>query len=234
MNYYNDIYLRRVNRYGNSYQDRALGKRIEAFNNYLQKSLFKTSFTDTYANSHVDGILKPYKNDETQTLNYLLVSLDFDWPPGTVFDIRNKRWMILYKEDLVNTGYNKYIMMKMTHNISWKDRNGDEHWSPAYYNGPMTEKMYDMLRTYLKGVVYKESNKYAYLIMPKNDFILRQDYIIIDNEPYEVTGFDKISSPGIMYVTINETYLRDVSEPPRKESTDTEEEDKDFFWFNGE
>ena len=231
MNYYDDVYLRRVNRYGSFYQERAVGKRIEAFNNFLQKSIYKVSFVDSYADEHIDGILRPYKNDESQTLNYLLVALKYDWPAGTVFDIREKRWMILYKEDLVNTGYNKYIVMKMTHSITWKDRNGDSHWSPAYYNGPMSEKIYDMLRTYLKGVVYKESNKYAYLIMPKTDYILRQDYIIIDNEPYEVTGMDKSSTPGIMYVTINETYLHDVSDPPHKEPGD---KDKDFFWFNGE
>lgn len=231
MGYYDDIYLRRINRYGNSYQDRITNKRIEAFTNFIEKSIYKVSFIDTYADKEIVGVLKPYKKDETQTLNYLLVSLDEVFPAGTVFDIREKRWMVLYQEDLIGTGYNKYVMMKMTHDVCWDDRNGVRHWSPAYFYGPMTEKIYDMLRTYLKGVIYKESNKFTHLIMPYTDFLLRQDYIILDGDPYEVTGFDKSSTPGVLYVTLNETYLKDVSQAPKKEEGDN---DKDFFWFNGE
>nr|DAP01271.1 MAG TPA: hypothetical protein [Caudoviricetes sp.] len=234
INYYDDIYLRRVNKYGDNFQDRIQGKRIEAFRRLLDKSIYKVTFTDTYAGASKVGILKPYKQDETQTLNYLLSALEDNWPAGTIFDIRNSRWMILYHNDMPGAGYNKYVVMRMSHNVSWKDRNGDLHWSPAYFYGPMTEKIYDMLRTYLKGVVYKESNKYVHLIMPKNDFLLRQDYLVIDNEGYEVTGVDHSSTPGVVYVTLNETYIRDESQAPERETEVKEEDDDEFFWVKGD
>lgn len=231
-NYYDDIYLRRLNRYGNSRAERIQNQRVESFLNYMNSSIYRVSFTDTYKGENVIGVLTPYKKDETQTLNTLKVGLEYDYPAGTLFHIRNNYWMVLYKHDLVGTGYNEFTMMKMTHVVHWKDRNGDCHESPAYYYGPMTEKIYDMLRTYLKGVVYEESNKYTHLIMPRNQYILRQDYMVIDGEGMEVTGFDKISTPGVMYITLNETHIRDESEPPQKSlPTDKAE---DYFWFTGE
>lgn len=231
-NYYDDIYLRRLNRYGTSRAERVQNMRVENFLKYMDESIYRVTFEDSYKGEEIVGVLTPYKKDETETLNVLKVPLNYDYPAGTLFHIRNNLWMVLYKHDLVGTGYNEFTMMKMTHVVSWKDRNGDEHQSPAYFYGPMTEKIYDMLRTYLKGVVYKEGNKYTHLIMPRNQFILRQDYMVIDNEGYEVTGFDKVSTPGVMYITLNETHVRDESEPPKK--LFEKEKGEDFFWFTGE
>lgn len=232
LNYYDDIYLRRLNRYGTSRSERIQNQRVESFLKYMSQSIYRVSFEDSYKGENVIGVLTPYKKDETETLNTLKVPLEYDYPAGTLFHIRNNYWMVLYKNDLVATGYNEFTMMKMTHIVHWKDRNGDCHESPAYYYGPMTEKIYDMLKTYLKGVVYQESNKYTHLIMPRNQYILRQDYMVIDGEGMEVTGFDKISTPGVMYITLNETHIRDESETPKKVlPTDNSE---DFFWLQGE
>lgn len=232
MDYYTNIYLRRLNRYGSSRLERVENQRKENFLNYMNSSNYKVSFTDTYKNEDVMGVLTPYKKDETQTLNILKVPKEYNYPSGTLFFIRDNYWMVLYKSDLVGNGYNEFIMMKMTHLVSWKDRNGDKHESPAYYYGPMTEKIYDMLRTYLKGVVYNESNKYTHLIMPRNQYIMRQDYMVIDGEGMEVTGLDKISTPGVLYVTLNETHIRDESEEPKRTNS---EEDKDlYFWITGD
>lgn len=231
MDYFTDIYLRRLNRFGSTYQERIQGQRIENFERYKLKSIYKVDFLDPINNSEkITGILEPYKQDETQTLYYLLVSLDKEWEGGTIIEIGNRKLMIFYKEDLVASGYNRYIVIKMSHLIKWKDRNKEYHESYAYFYGPMTEKIYDMLKTYLRGVVYNESNKYTHLIMPKNNFLLRQDYIEIEDEAFEVTGYDKVSTPGVMFVTLNETYIHDNSPIPDKGSDDS---DEDFFWLEG-
>lgn len=39
MSYFTDVYLKRVNRYGNDYQSRVQGKREENFEYYLLKSV---------------------------------------------------------------------------------------------------------------------------------------------------------------------------------------------------
>ena len=55
--------------------------------------------------------------------------------------------------------------------------------------------------------------------MPKLD-VKKDDYIIIngmEDEPYLVTGFDKTSVPGVIYISLNETLVRE------KQKIDSEE-----------
>lgn len=229
MNYYNDVYLKRLNRFGTDFQSRVQGKREYSFDRYVERSIYKVDFLNK--DEVITGVLQPYKQDETETLQHLLVSVDYEWPGGTIFDIKGNKWMIVYLVEKAAKGYNKYIVLKMSHIITWKDRDGEEHISPCYFYGPMTEKIYDMLRTYLRGVVYKESNKFTHLIMPRNDAMLRTDYIEIEDEAFEVTGYDKVSTSGVMYVSLNQTHIRDNSAPPEKTDQD---EDSDFFWLTGE
>ena len=44
MNYYNDVYLKRLNRYGLDYQSRVQGQREREFENYLLKTIYRVDF----------------------------------------------------------------------------------------------------------------------------------------------------------------------------------------------
>ena len=44
MNYFEDIYKKRVNRYGTNYQDRILNQRKELFEKYFLKSIYRVDF----------------------------------------------------------------------------------------------------------------------------------------------------------------------------------------------
>jgi len=59
MNYFEDIYKKRVNRYGTNYQDRILNQRKELFEKYLLKSIYRVDFL--YNNEMVPGSLERYK-----------------------------------------------------------------------------------------------------------------------------------------------------------------------------
>lgn len=234
MEYY-DIHQKRLNRFGDDYQSRVEGARQYSFLRYIKKSIYKVTFTDPNG-IEVTGTFEPYKQDETETLHNLLVPVQYTWPGGTVFDIRGIKWMIVYQKEAIAKGYNKFIMLKMSHEIKWKNRAGAEQISPAYYYGPMTEKIYDMLKTYLKGVIYKDSNKYTHLIMPRTEELRRDDYIEIEDEAFTVMGYDKVSTSGVIYVTLNERHIADKSEAPKPPEPTEEEpdpDDSDFFWFSG-
>jgi hypothetical protein len=59
MNYFEDIYKKRVNRYGTNYQDRILNQRKELFEKYLLKSIYRVDFL--YNDEMVPGSLERYK-----------------------------------------------------------------------------------------------------------------------------------------------------------------------------
>ena len=44
-------------------------------------------------------------------------------------------WLVYWLESIKSSGYNKYIVLKMTHNITWRDREGNEHSSWCYMYG---------------------------------------------------------------------------------------------------
>ena len=112
---YFDIFKKRVNRYGTDYQSRIQGEREKAFDLYLVKSIYRVDFY--FNNILTAGSFERYKQDETQTLHYLLTKTDVNIPNGTIlmFQIKTveKPWMVL-PEHIKANGYNRYIMLRMT------------------------------------------------------------------------------------------------------------------------
>ena len=62
MDYFNDIYLKRLNRFGIDYQSRIQGKRELDFELYLQKSVYRVDFK--YNGWEQPGNLEKYKQDD--------------------------------------------------------------------------------------------------------------------------------------------------------------------------
>ena len=238
MGSYKDIYLKRLNRYGMDYNSRVQNQREREFENYLLKS---TSRVDVeYGSETIPASFERYKQDETETLAYLLTRRVTDLPNGTLLKIPNRKgeeipWMVYWLEEIQASGYNKYIMLRMTHFIEWKDRDGKTQGSYAYMYGQQDNMLKDELRSRSRSdVLYTEALKMNFFVMPTNENIRKDDYLTIGEgklkEAYRVTGYDIQSTPGVEYVTVDPVYLRDESPVPNQTETDSSE---DFFWING-
>ena len=238
MGSYKDIYLKRLNRYGMDYNSRVQNQREREFENYLLKS---TSRIDVeYGSETIPASFERYKQDETETLAYLLTRRVTDLPNGTLLKIPNRKgedipWMVYWLEEIQASGYNKYIMLRMTHYIEWKDRDGKTQGSYAYMYGQQDNMLKDELRSRSRSdVLYTEALKMSFFVMPTNENIRKDDYLTIGEgklkEAYRVTGYDIQSTPGVEYVTVDPVYLRDESPAPTKPENDTSD---DFFWING-
>lgn len=239
MDYYNDIYKKRLNRYGLDYQSRVQGMRERSFELLLEKSIYRIDFD--YDGKINPGVFEKYKQDETRTLHYLLTRTNLNIPNGTILMISNKDnqeepWMIYYLEDIKASGYNRYIMLKMTHYITWKARDGKIYSSWAYLYGQEDNMLKDELQARSRADArYTENLKTSFFILPINEHIKKDDYLVINEntpleEAYVVTGYDINSTKGVEYVTIDPVYIRDKSPDPIKTETDS---DEDFFWIKG-
>ena len=82
MNYFNDVYLKRLNRYGYDYQTRIQSQREKVFEGLLLKSVYRVDFE--YEQEMHPALLERYKQDETELLQYLLTRTSLDIPNGTV------------------------------------------------------------------------------------------------------------------------------------------------------
>ena len=237
-NSYYDIYLKRLNRYGNDYQTRTQNKRERDFENYLLKSVYRIEFEyDTKINP---ATFERYKQDETETLHYLLTRVDVNIPNGTVLMLPNKDdelkpWMVYYLEAIKASGYNRYIVLKMTHFLNWKDREGNSRSSWAYMYGQEDNMLKDELQSRSRSDArYTENLKGSFFVLPTNEYLRKDDYLEVGEgalkEGYRVTGYDINSTPGVEYVTVDPIYLYDNSPAPAKQEGDNE---KDYFWLEG-
>lgn len=237
MEYYN-IYKKRLNRYGLDYQSRIQNKRENEFQLYLAKSVYKVEFT--YNSATIIGSFEKYKQDETETLHYLLTDIDVNIPNGTILQIPNKEgilkpWMVYYLEHIKASGYNRYIMLRMTHYLTWSARDNSTQTSWAYMYGQENNMLKDELKSRSRmNTLYTENLKVSFFVMPKNQYIKKDDYFIVGEQPfqeyYRVTGYDIQSNDGVEYVTIDPIYEYDLTPAPQQSSTDNPE---DFFWLNG-
>ena len=237
MSYY-DVYTQRLNRFGNDYQSRIQGEREHNFELYLLKTVYRVDFK--YKHCHHAGSLERYKQDDTKTLQYLLTDIKLNIPSGTVLELLDKDnkkqpWMIYYLENIKASGYNRYIVLRMTHFLTWKARDGSTQTSWAYMYGQEDNMLKDEIRSRSRmDTLYAENLKSSFFIMPKNEFVKKDVYFEVGEEPfqeyYRVTGYDIQSTDGVAYVTIDPVYKFDLSEPPEQSSIESEDE---YFWFNG-
>ena len=238
MSYFNDIYAKRVNRYGIDYQSRIQGEREHLFDLYLEKSIYRVNFE--YNNEEVAGSFEKYRQDDTETLHYLLTKINVNIPAGTILELPDKDgiykpWLVYYIERIKASGYNRYIMLRLTHYITWRGRDKQLHSSWVYMYGQENNMLKDELRSRSRmDTLYTENLKMSFFIMPINEFINKDDYIEIGTgalkEAYVVTGYDRQSSEGIEYVTVDPQYIRDSTPPPVQQEGDNPD---DYYWFNG-
>lgn len=235
MNYF-DIYLKRLNQDGTDYQSRMQTKRERMFDLYLKRSVYRIEFT--YNEAVQVGSFEKYKQDETETLHYLLTDVDLNIPGGTILELPNKDgelkpWMVYYLERIKASGYNRYIMLRMTHNISWVARDGETQTSWAYMYGQENNMLKDELQSRSRmDARYTENLKLSFFVMPVNPYIRKDDYLIIGEKPlqeyYRVTGYDIQSTEGVEYVSVDPVYEYDLTPAPEKLPQDN---DADFYWL---
>jgi len=83
-----------------------------------------------FENEMHPGLLERYKQDETELMQYLLTRVNLNMPSGTILMIPDKDnneqpWLVYWLESIKASGYNRYIVLKMTHFITWRDRQGN-------------------------------------------------------------------------------------------------------------
>lgn len=235
---YFDIYVQRLNRFGNDYQSRIQGERERLFDLYLLKSVYRVDFE--YNDQHHAGSLEKNKQDNSETRQYLLTKIDLNIPSGTILMLTDKDgieqpWMIYYLENIKASGYNRYIVLKMTHFLTWTARDGSEQTSWAYMYGQEDNMLKNEIRSRSRmDTIYEENLKLSFFVLPVNSKIKIDDYFIVGEKPlqeyYRVTGFDIQSTPGVEFVSVDPVYEYDLTPPPVKTDSESEE---DYFWFNG-
>jgi hypothetical protein len=107
-------------------------------------------------------------------------------------DDKLQPWLVFWLESIKASGYNRYVVLKMSHFITWIDREGKSQSSWCYLHGSGDSTLKDDLKTF--GAVYAEDNNIRFAIMPLNENVKKDDYIEIGEgklkEAFRVSGYD--------------------------------------------
>lgn len=211
MAYFDEVYLKRVNRHGTTIQDRVQNRKEHDFEAFKEKSVNKV---DVYVDSNIfDGVLQTKKSSEDEIIDYLLVNKKFVWPDGTIITTQEvtgkrvkKNWLTFHLDDFVSVGYNRYQIVLLDREISWLE-DGKIKTSPIKLvgskNGSITSKFtidFSVAARYVP-------NKVLNMVIPSQSGLKKNTRIKIADEVWKVSGIDKISVPGVSYVTLEEDYI---------------------------
>ena len=232
MSYFN-VYKRRINRYGNTFHERLENGRQHNFQLFKSQSPHYVQFE--YKDKIVDGVLEPRRQNETKTMVDLLCDFDQNFDIGDIVTIKDSIYMFLFHDERHNSGYNRYCLVKMSHYIDWKFTDGNVYTSHAYMYFQQDNMLKNEPRSRSRSsTLYLENLKLNFLLLPFTDKIEVDTYMIISTmdkkQQFRVTGYDIVSTPGVMYVSMDPTYARDLTPAPEMEAGDDERE---WFWLNG-
>lgn len=233
--YYKTVYQKRLNRYGLDYQSRIQNQRERDFDNYLYKTIYRVDFE--FDGELIPASLERNQQDYSETQGYLLTKRGVSIPNGTVLKIESRDgtttpWMVWWLEQIESSGYNRYIVLKMTHYLKWKSGEKTiEQW--AYFSGTGAAAIADAVRSSGGRPLYSENDNLHTFITTQNETICRDLYFEVTQgnttQAYVVTEFDINSTPGISYVTVDSVPVR-----PPEENIKVEESNKeDYFWLQG-
>ena len=215
MDYFTDVYLKRINKHGNTMQDRIHGKMECDFENKLRKSVNRVELYETLTSKHSfgEGILQTKKISEKETWNYLLTRIEEKYENGSVFYTykpfteEKQAWLILFKEQYETIGYNRYIVLLLENELTWIGDDGLIYSEFTHYVGSMDSGIRNQFKIE-SNVVAATPSKTLEMICAYTPNIKRDLRINISDETWRVVGYDKISIPGIMYVTLEEDYVQ--------------------------
>lgn len=234
--YYSDIYSKRLNRYGKDYQSRIEGRRAKEFEDFLLKTPNRVDFE--YEGTLVAAALEQYKQDYSETQGYLLTTKDILIPSGTIISFSDRtdkinHWMIWWQEQIKTSGYNRYVILKMSHLVEWsKDGVRNKQWS--FFSSPGARTVRDTAISGAEGAIFMENNNSYMFITPYHKDFTRDSYLEMPNgeqiSAYRVVEFDNIATPGVSYLTVESVAKKDNTPTPVKGAGDKEQ---DFFWLGG-
>ena len=170
-------------------------------------------------------------------MQYLLTRVSLNLPNGTILmipdkDLELQPWLVFWMESIKASGYNRYIVLKMTHQITWRDCDGNDHTSWCYFHGSGDSAMKETLKG--AGAIYVEDSNNRFVVMPTSEDLRKDDYMEIGEgklkEAYRVTGYDIHSTPGVEYVSVDPMYIKDSTPAPEQKPEDKAE---DYYWLNG-
>lgn len=240
--YYEDVYLKRINKDGRTQQERVKSRKEHEFNElFLKKSEYQCLVREVNGKKR-DEIcsLQPNKWNESNLLSNLLMRTDS--PPlqtGDILKIQQKIkeveyekiWLVLFVEENITKGYQLFKLICLDNTVNLTDEYGTTEDSfPVKFVSAAAALVIDTFVYSKTQFGYREPQANRCFITRDFDFLKKGHYFEYKGRGWEIAGIDNISIDNVAYVTISEKMLCPEEPVSSKEILVGE---NDNFFLNG-
>ena len=232
MSDYFKVYNKRLQRHGSS-ADRLEKGRQANFERFLQSSPHHVYFG---SDNQFEGVLEPESQSESRTVMHLLCRVNTNFHSGDVYEIAKDKYLFWYRSERKDSGYNRWVLLKITGQIEWQDKEGSAYICDGYLESSNDSSFRNQAKVLSKSAsIFLEDNRNNMLIIPSQQVNIELDNYIIyrieDLEAYfRVIGKDFISTPGLIYISVDPTEKRNLTPAPIIQEGEKED---DYFWLGG-
>lgn len=238
MDYFKDVYLRRINRYGNDIRSRIVGDKEHEFDNlFIHRTVYQSLIYKVNENEvNILISLQPNKWNESEEISNILVSKkELELSTGDILSIYQKvrdreiynKYLILFIEDNITLGYRNYKVILLDDNINLTNEYGDTNMVvpvKIINNSSIIKNSFS-----LKNGGYTEPNRELRCISRDFDFFKKDQYFTHKNKGWKISGIDNISIENVAYISFGEV-LKNEYEP--RDSEKIIVSDKENFFLN--
>lgn len=241
-NYFNDVYLKRLNRGGTTRQDRIKTRKEVEFDRLFMKrtEYLVTLYQVNDEQVDVQASLQPNKWNESNLIGNLLMSTSAaPLKTGDILYIKqkikdkewDKIWIIIYKEDNLTKGHQSYKVICLDSEINLIDEYGTTRYSaPAKYTNNAQSFMQDANIRNAHELGYEEPFTTNIILTQDNPELMKGSYFNFMGRGWQIVGKNNIAIPNVAYLYISERLVRD-NEPLSSEDILVGENDN--FFLNG-
>ena len=238
MDYFKDVYLKRINRYGDNVRSRIVGDKEHEFDNlFIQRSVYQALIYKVNENDvNIMISLQPHKWNETEEISNILISKREDQlHTGDILSIYQKvkneeryhKYLILFIEDNLTLGYKNYKVILLDDNIHLTNEYGDTNMIvpvKIINNASIIKNSFS-----LKNGGYTGPNRELRCVSRDFDFFKKDQYFTHKNKGWKISGIDNISIENVSYISFGEV-LKEEFEP--RESEKIIVSDNENFFLN--
>lgn len=240
--YFEDVYLKRINKDGKNQQDRVKTRKEKEFDRlFLQKTEYRCHLYSVNGTPR-DTIcsLQPNKWNESNLIGNLLMSTQAaPLKTGDILKIKqkikeeeqDKIWLVLFVEENLTKGYQLFKIICLDNFVNLTDEYGTtEDCFPVKFVSATAALVMDTFVHSHGQYGYREPQANRCFITRDFDFLNKGHYFLYKDRRWEISGIDNISIDGVAYVTISERLVK--SEEPVSSKDILVGETENFF-LNG-
>lgn len=240
MSYFENVYLKRMNKDGRTRQERVLTRKEKEFDKiFLERTEYQCLLYEVNGEPrNTVCSLQPHRWNESNLIGNLLMSTSAAaLNTGDILHIFQKIkdvecdqiWLVLFVEKNITKGYQLFKIICLDDEINLTDEYGNtQEIVPVKFVSATTTFIQDTFHT--TGIGYRENAANRTFVTANADFLKKGTYFNYHNRGWEISGKDDISIPNVAYTCIQERLY--TEEEPRSSENILVGEDDNFFLIN--